>query len=1030
MKKSEAIERFDGTEIAIIGMAGRFPGAQGLDAFWNNLRDGVESIKSFTTEELQASGFGEEVLKENHYVRARPVLDDIDLFDAAFFGFSPREASVMDPQHRLFLECVWEAIESAGYDAERYEGAISVIAGSNRSTYLIHNLYANQEIMALVGEHQYILNNSLGSLTTRVAYKLNLKGPCYTVQTYCSTSLVAVHLACQCLLNFECDMAVAGGVSIHVPQESGYWFREGDILSPDGHCRPFDAGAQGTVFGNGLGVVILKRIEDSLADGDHILAIIKGSATNNDGSLKVSYLAPSVTGQAEVIAEALASAGVAPETITYVETHGTGTALGDPTEVTALTRAFRAGTQRNGFCAIGSVKSNIGHLDAAAGVAGLIKTILALKHKEIPRSLHFEKPNPEIDFENSPFYVNSRLSQWKSDGSPRRAAVSSFGFGGTNAHVIVEEAPEMEVSGHSRPWKLLLLSARTSTALEAATENLVKHFHQYPNIELADVAYTLQVGRKAFNHRRMVVCQDVEDVVSTLNAVDRGRVVTVCQENRNPSIAFMFSGQGSQYVNMGLDLYRTESRFREEVDRCSQILEPHLTFDLREILYPDENKAEEAEQMLIQTLATQPALFAVEYALAQLWMSWGVNPAAMLGHSIGEYVAACLAGVFSLEDALSLVAARGRLMQGLPGGSMLAVMLSEEEIQPFLDETLSLAVINAPSLCVVSGEEEAIDGLEAELARKGVGSRHLHTSHAFHSKMMDPILGEFTAQVNQVRRHPPQIPFVSNVTGTWITSEQATDPGYWARHLRQTVRFSECVQQLLQEPNRLLLEVGPGRTLTMLAKQQPNLTKDQIVLASSRHPKEQISDEALILNTVGRLWLAGAQIDWSGLHADENRYRVPLPTYPFERQRYWVSPAKPLFTTSSMVQSSPEEEETIAITGRKEPKLKSGGKVDGPATDVQQSVAKIWQEVLGVEQAGIHDNFFELGGNSLIAIQVISRMRDAFEIELPIRTLFEAPTVAQLTSVIENIIGTNSNRLGDQAEDDDIKDKIRLLESF
>ena len=900
----------DDSQIAIIGMSGRFPGAKSIGAFWNNLRDGVESITFFTNEQLIASGVTSEALDNPNYVKARPVLEDVELFDAPFFGFSPRDAECMDPQHRLFLECVWEAIENAGYDAESYKGAISVYAGANISSYLVNNLHANPKAMALAGEYQSLLSNMQDSLTTRIAYKLNLKGPCYTLQTFCSTSLVAVHVACQSLLNFECDMAVSGGVSVYVPQNTGYWYQEGMIVSPDGHCRPFDAKAQGTIFGNGLGAVVLKRLEDALADGDHIEAVIIGSAANNDGSLKVSYTAPSVAGQAEVIVEALANAGVEPETITYVETHGTATALGDPTEVAALTRAFHSGTQKRGFCAIGSVKSNIGHLDAAGGVAGLIKAVLALKHKEIPPSLHFEKPNPNIDFESSPFYVNSKLSEWESDGTPRRAGVSAFGVGGTNAHVIVQEAPLPEPSSPSRPHQLLVLSAKTSSALETATKNLIAYFREHPELKLPDTAYTLQVGRKAFNHRRMIVCHNVNDAMSKLDADDQKRMFTLYQEKRNPPVAFMFSGQGAQYVNMGLEIYRTETTFQKEIDRCSDILKPHLGLDLRDILYPAEEDVEEAAHKLKQTFITQPVLFVIEYALAKLWMSWGVHPEALVGHSIGEYVAACLAGVLLLEDALSLVATRGRLIQELPRGSMLAVLLSEEEIQPFLDENLSLAAINGPSICTVSGEKEAIENLEEQLSKKNVGCRHLRTSHAFHSNMVEPILDTFAEQVKQVRLNPPQIPFVSNVTGTWITPDEAMNPSYWARHLRQTVRFSDCVQELLKEPNRVLLEVGPGQTLSTLARQHSNRPKEQIVLSSIRHPKEQRSDIAFILTTLGKLWLAGIEVDWSGFYKHEQRHRLALPTYPFERQRYWIEPAK---------QTVPVDFEKVSLNKRPDP---------------------------------------------------------------------------------------------------------------
>jgi len=1012
--------QIDDSQIAIIGMAGRFPGAKSIDAFWNNLRDGVESVTFFTDEQLLASGVNPEAVDNPNYVKARSVIEDVELFDAPFFGFSPREAGAMDPQHRLFLECVWGAIETAGYDVESYKRPISVYAGVSMSSYLLNNLYANTGAMALAGEFESFLSNVPDSLTTRIAYKLNLKGACYTIQTFCSSSLVAVQVGCQSLLNYECDMAVAGGVTVFVPQNAGYWYQDGLIVSPDGHCRPFDAKAQGTVFGNGLGAVVLKRLEDALTDGDHIDAVIVGSATNNDGSLKVSYTAPSVAGQAEVIVEALANADVEPETITYVETHGTATALGDPTEVTALTRAFGSRTQKRGFCALGSVKSNIGHLDAAAGVASLIKTVLALKHKEIPPSLHFEKPNPNIDFENSPFYVNSRLSQWKSDGAPRRAGVSSFGIGGTNAHVVVQEAPELEPSSTSRLYQLLVLAAKTRSALETATKNLIACFKQNPELKLPDAAYTFQVGRKAFSHRRMIVCRNVDDAVSILEAVDQKRVFTVYQEKRNPPVVFMFSGQGAQYVNMGLDIYRTESLFREQVDRCAEILQPHLSVDLRDILYPDGKNLEEAAQKLKQTFITQPALFAIEYALAKLWMSWGVHPEALVGHSIGEYVAACLAGVFSLEDALSLVATRGRLIQELPRGSMLAVFLSEKQIRPFLGENVSLAAVNGPSICSVSGDKEAIKDLEQQFSKQNVDCRHLHTSHAFHSEMVEPILDTFTEQVKQVRRNPPQIPFVSNVTGTWITPDKAMNPGYWAKHVRQTVRFSDCIQELLKEPNRVLLEVGPGQTLSTLARQHSNRPKEQTVLSSIRHPKEEKSDVAFILNTLGRLWLAGIEVDWSGFHKDERRHRLPLPTYPFERQRYWVEPVQqPQGVQASQAGLAKVEDNSQPLTRQEVqsdylPPRRSEVQSDhlaprnpelqndyvAPRNQVEQTTAHIWQKLLGVEQIGIHDNFFDLGGNSVLAVRMFVQIEMVFHRKIPLATLLNAPTVEQFAGIL------------------------------
>jgi acyl transferase domain-containing protein/acyl carrier protein len=878
--------------IAIIGMAGRFPGAKNIAEFWQNLCDGVESISIFTDDELTAANIDPALMSNPNYVKAGAVLEDIDLFDAAFFGFNPKEAEMTDPQHRLFLECAWEALENAGYDSRRC-ARVGVYGGASLNNYLSFNL--NHDQIGSANSFQKLIGNDKDFLTTRVSYKLNFTGPSLTVQTACSTSLVATSLACQSLLNYQCDLALAGGVSIRVPQKTGYLYQEGGILSPDGHCHAFDAKARGTIIGNGVGAIVLKRLADAITDGDCIYAVIKGAAINNDGSGKVGYTAPSVNGQAEVIAESLALAGVEPETITYIEAHGTGTALGDPIEITALSNVFRARTEKKGFCAIGSVKTNIGHLDAAAGIAGLIKTVLSLKHQLIPPSLNFEQPNPEIDFANSPFYVNTKLREWKTTGTPRRAGLSSLGIGGTNAHVILEEASTLPASSSSRPWQLLMLSAKTDSALQTATQNLAKHLRQHSDLNLADVAYTLQVGRRVFDYRRVVVCQNSEDAIGAVETLDPQRVLTHCQEPIERSIAFLFPGQGSQYVNMGRELYETEATFREQVDRCSHLLQPYLGLDLRSLLYPSESEAEAAAEKLKQTYLAQPALFAIEYALAQLWISWGISPQAMLGHSIGEYVAACLAGVMSVEDALALVAMRGRLMQKLPPGAMLAVSLSEAEVVKTLHETslhekLSLAASNAPNLCVISGSNDAVDAIQAQLSAKGIECRRLHTSHAFHSQMMKPILEQFREEVKKIQLHPPEIPFISNVTGTWIAAAAAIDPNYWVQHLRQTVRFSAGLSQLLEDPNRILLEVGPGRTMCTLVKQHCRQATGQIVLPSLRHPQEQNSDLALLLNILGRLWLAGVAVNWSSFYAREQRRRVPLPTYPFERQRYWIEP--------------------------------------------------------------------------------------------------------------------------------------------
>ncbi len=888
MGNLETDDLAESLDIAVIGLAGRFPGAKDLDQFWQNLKNGVEAISFFTEQEVLAAGVDPAELGNPHYVKAGGVLEDVEMFDAAFFGFYPREAEIMDPQHRIFLECAWEALENAGYDPETYQGLIGVWAGAGLNTYLLHHLLASRQTLESVHPYHLTIGNDKDFLTTRVSYKLNLRGPSVNVQSACSTSLVAVHMACQGLLNYQCDMALAGGISIRLPQKSGYLYQEGGIASPDGHCRPFDAKAQGTVSGNGVGIVVLKRLADALACGDYIHAVIKSTAINNDGALKAGYTAPSIEGQAEVIAATQALSGVDPETITYLEAHGTGTALGDPIEIAALTQAFRARTEARGFCAIGSVKSNIGHLDAAAGVAGLIKTILALEHKQIPPSLNFEQPNPKIDFAASPFYVNTRLSAWKTSGTPRRAGVSSFGLGGTNAHVIVEESPTIESSESYRPWQLLLLSTRTDSALETASMRLAEHLKQHPDLNLADVAYTCQLGRRHFKHRRTVLCRSLEEAVKALQSRDPKRVFTAVADPPDARVVFMFPGQGAQYVNMARELYELEPEFRRQVDFCSEFLKPHLGLDLREVLFPGAEQSTAMAPQLAQTCITQPALFVIEYALARLWIQWGVYPQAMIGHSIGEYSAACLAGVFSLEDALRLVAARGRLMQSLPKGAMLSVSLGEAELRPLLNPELSLAAINAPSLCVVSGREEAIETQARWLARQAIACRRLPTSHAFHSEMMEPILESFASLFTEISLCPPAIPFISNLTGTWITAEQATDPNYWARHLRQTVRFADGIGLLLEDPSRILLEVGPGNTLSTLTQQHPHCSRQRIVLSSLRHPHDSQSDLAFLLGTLGRLWLAGVKIDWANFHAHERRRRLPLPTYPFERQRYWI----------------------------------------------------------------------------------------------------------------------------------------------
>jgi len=869
--------------VAIVGMAGRFPGARDLDELWQNLAHGVESIRRVAPEEAAASGLAPSLLADPRLVTAAATLEGAELFDAEFFGYSPRDAERMDPQQRLFLECAEEALEHAGYDPGRYDGLIGVYAGSGAGTYLLH-LLANAGISPEEGL-QLLIGNDKDYLANRVSYKLDLRGPSVGIQTACSTSLVAVHVACQALLGYECDLALAGGVSVRAPQRLGYIAQEEGILSPDGHCRAFDAAARGTVFGHGLGVVLLKRLSEAVADGDTIHAVILGSAVGHDGAAKVGFTAPGVEGQARVIAEALASAGVAPETVGYVEAHGTGTALGDPIEIAALTEAFRAGTAARGFCALGSIKTNIGHLDAAAGISGLLKVVLALAHRQIPPSLHFERPNPRIDFAASPFFVNTALADWPDRGGPRRAGVSSFGLGGTNAHVVLEEAPPVRVAPALPRWRVLALSARSPQSLDESAAWLARHLAAHPELDLADVAHTLLVGRRPFPHRRAVLAESGADAERALTGAAPARVVAGVAID-DPQVAFLFTGQGAQRPGMGAELYAGEEAFRAAFDDCAQLMAPSLGADLRTLLF--EAVGEEADRALQETALAQPALFAFEYSLARLWMGWGVLPTALLGHSVGEYVAACLAGVFSLADAAELVAHRAALLQRLPRGAMLAVHRGAEAAAELLAPDLALAAVNGPALSVVAGPLAAVAALERRLTAAGEACRLLRTSHAFHSPMMAAAVEPFAAAFASRRLSRPAIPFLSNVSGAWITDDEARDPDYWSRrHLLSTVRFGDGLVRLLAEPRRVLLEVGPAETLAKVARELPGVAS-RAVLSTLGSEKSDVPEGARVRAAAAGLWAAGIEPAGTALHPGGQRRRVPLPTYPFERRRYWV----------------------------------------------------------------------------------------------------------------------------------------------
>ncbi|TCO45315.1 type I polyketide synthase [Actinocrispum wychmicini] len=877
MSRDPSADRTTGVEpIAIIGMAARIPGANDIGRFWRNLVDGVESITFYTKEEQLALGVTAEQYAHPSFVSAASVIDKPDHFDAEFFGMSSREAEVADPQHRLFLETSHTALEDAGYDSARFQGEIGVYAGTGVQNYQWTNLTRNPKVWRAISASLTMSSTNYSDyVATLTSYKLNLRGPSVTVHTACSTSAVAVHLAVESLRHGECDMALGGGVNVELPLGAGYYGLEG-FTSPDGHCRPFDARANGTVWGSGVGVVVLKRLSDAVADGDHIRAVILGNAINNDGADKVGFSAPSVPGQIECIAQALGVADVDPRTVSYVEAHGTGTALGDPIEVEALSTAYTQRTDDRQWCGIGSVKSNIGHLSQASGVIGLIKTTLSLEHRLITATINFDDVNPRIDLADSPFYIANTLSKWEANGTPRRAGVSSFGIGGTNAHMILQEAPAPDIRPTSaRPAHQLQVSAATREALSEVAERIAGHFDRHPDIDLADVAYTLTNGRAAHPHRAFVVAADAEAAAEALR--DR-KLRTGHVDGAVPRVAFLFTGQGGQYAGMGRELYESEPVFAAAVDECAEILE--LGLDIRDLMF-------QANTDIGQTRYTQPALFVLEYALATLWREHGVEPEAMIGHSIGEYVAATVAGVFALPDALRLVTDRGRLMQSMPPGAMLAVQRDASDVEGRLAGTgCTVATVNAPGTCVVAGPTEAVDAVAEDFAAHGISCRKLHTSHAFHTSMMDPVVDEFTAAVAAVPRNAPKMRFLSNVTGDWITDEQATDPGYWGTHLRQPVRFGDCVTTLLAtEGEWAAVECGPGRQLAGLVRKQ--LTREAFgPVPSLPGPNDRTGDVATVSAAAGQLFLAGVPVTAFGPAGR----RVPLPTYPYQRKRYWVDP--------------------------------------------------------------------------------------------------------------------------------------------
>jgi len=974
--------------IAIIGLAGRFPGASDVEQFWRNIRNGVSSVSRFSDAELE-DAFPREVRNDANFVRARPILENVDLFDADFFGMLPREAALTDPQHRVLLECAWAALEDGGYDPSRYPGAIGVFAGCSMNTYLLNNVLSERLNAGQftsdyqVGSYDALLGALADTLATRISYKLNLRGPAMTVQSACSTSLLAIAQACQSLLLHQSDMALAGGVSITFPQKRGYLHQAGGMVSPDGVCRPFDAEGGGTIFGDGAGIVLLKRLAEAIEDGDRIYAVIRGSAVNNDGSDKVGFTAPSIRGQADVIASALAASDVEANSIGYVECHGTATPLGDPIEFAGLVRGFGSHPVDSPYCALGSVKANVGHLDVASGVAGLIKAALALHHREIPPLTNFRTPNPHIDLAGTPFYFPTAPISWPQGITPRRAGVSSFGVGGTNVHVMLEEAPPVVRAQTALPRRHVLpLSARSAAALSAAAAALANDLARNTETAIADVAYTLQAGRRVFDHRAAIACSSREEAIGALRALPPPG------SSPRARLIFMFPGQGAQYPGMARGLYDQHASFRAIVDEGIAIATPIVGAGLRAQLLETAATGGDA------TLLTQPALFIFEYALARLWMSWGLQPDAMVGHSVGEFVAASLAGVFSFEDGCRLVATRARIMQGMAPGAMLAIRLSEPDLKAELGDSLDLAAVNAPSLCVASGPVEAIEALDARLTAKGVACRRLAVSHAFHSRSLDPVLAEIERAAGSVGLATPRIPFASCVTGGWTGAAEATDPKYWAHHGRAAVRFAEALSTAAQDGHAFLLEVGPGRTLSALAAQAVERKRLQGVMASLADEDSDGLSDAL-----AALWTAGFSPDWSAT-ADTHGRRISLPTYPFQRSRYWIE------RTNDRAYAAPPGDPTAipapppAITPAPAHGISTLG-----VTSLEAGVVEILEHLSGSSDIDPRTSFLDLGFDSLLLGQVARALEKKFQIRLTFRQLLkDMPSAALVARYIETVL--------------------------
>lgn len=994
--------------VAIIGMSGRFPGAESISEFWQNLLDETCSLEMLRDDALRASGVPDEIICSPRCIKRAGVLHNSDMFDAPFFTYSRREAELIDPQQRLFLECAWEAFEDAGYTPESARGSVGVFGGAGMNYYFIKNILSRHKRFEEIVDFLTFIGSEKDYLCSRVSYKLGLTGPSFSINSACSTSLVAIQVGYQSLLTGQCDYALCGGVSLQSPRDRASLYNEGEIFSPQGICRTFDKKADGIVFGEGVGIVMLKRTEDALRDRDHIYAVIRSAVVNNDGSAKSGYTAPGFESQSDLIALAQEVAGVVPDEIAFIEAHGTATRLGDAIEVGALTKAFRRHSNRKRFCALGSVKTNIGHLDTAAGVTGLIKTALALKNRVLPASINFIEENPELELGNSPFYVAKEKVFWENHDVPLIAGLSSFGMGGTNAHAILQEPPARQLSIKARRFYLIPFSAHSENALSRTRERLQHYLIQNDNLPIQDVAFTLQTGRYAFEARSFAVCSATAELISIL-----GNTATAAQKSpatlSSQPVIFAFSGQGAQYPGMGRQLYNSEKIVRDLLDQARTIMQSETGEDLFSFLFPADTESVTAAQTLSSTVYTQPALFALEYAIARLFISFGIKPAACIGHSIGEYTAAAIAGVFTFEQGMRIVLQRGKIMDAMQRGSMAFVALTEKELQSHISGNLVIALVNAPSSCVVAGPTDEVSSFIETMKRNSVRCGLLQTSHAFHSPMMDEAARQLKEYLDSVTLSKPALPFISNVSGTWITSDQCTSSRYWADHLRKTIRFSDGITELLNKNYRLFLEIGPGSTLSTLISMHTPETGQIVTVQSLHHGKQQTVDEAFFTSAIGELWSAGVTIDWSVFYPLALPNKIPLPTYPFERQRYWIE-----YSDSGHAIKTDQTDDLGDLTSPNDlttnKKQKAPSIFDFPndtsaETSIELILTDIWKRCLGIESLGISANFFELGGDSVLSVNIFNEIYKKFNIRLSISILMKYKTVQALSEYLAKLVG-------------------------